>query len=210
MPEQTVTRPEVGTREVTIHIPDAVADLFKPETTRQAGATAAQVARNAGNSARDVAASAIAQATPIVERVGASTAMTAGKAAVKGAQLAEAARQAGDTVATRTREEWLPAARAGIDQARPAVAQTLQTTATRAGQMAAAAGAGVQLGASAAAEGARQSTRSALSAIGSALSQLFSLMFWLSVVAWLLIRIFFPRPEQRQRLYERVRRYTGM
>lgn len=190
-------------REVEIEIPDALAGLFGANGRGDGGSSVMQAARGA-------AARRAAQAAPVLAKVGASTASTAGKAAVQGAALASSARDLADTVTSRTREEWLPAARARLDEARPAATETLQTTATRAGQIAAVAGMGARMGAKTAVQGVGDAVRGALGATASALGQLFSLVFWFAVVVWLLLRIFFPRREQRERLYQRVRKYTGM
>jgi hypothetical protein len=143
--------------------------------------------------------SAREQAAPRLASVSASTAAVATKAANTGGRLART-----------TREDWVPAARDRIEEARPVVSEALQTGTLRAGEAAMVAGATAAMGARVARDTSTRAVRSAAGATGSAITQVFSLFFWLSVVVWLLIRIFLPEPHQREDLYARVRQMTGL
>lgn len=205
-----VAIPEVHTREVTIEVPDALVSLMNPESRRAAVDVTSRAARSAGISASQFAASAREQAGPLLENVSATTSAVAATAAKKGGELAASARDTSSVIALRAREDWIPTAREKLDEAGPVVAEGLQTSATRASALAAAVGATAQVGAEAAAEASSRAVRGAARATGSAISQVFSLFFWLSVVIWLLLRVFYPEKEQRERVYTRVRKLTGL
>ncbi len=195
MAEITVAKPRFGTREVTIEIPDGLLDMISRDKARDLSNKGLDAARAAAERAQDATASARGQAAPLL----ASTAAAASRAAETGERLAK-----------KTRKDWVPAARDRIEDARPVVADTLHSGTERAGELATVAGASAAMGARAARDTGARAARSAAGATGSAISQVFSLLFWLGLVAWLLIRLFRPEPHQREELYARVRQMTGM
>jgi hypothetical protein len=195
----TIAKPQFGTREVTIEIPDALVDMVSRDKARDLSSKGLDVARVAAERAQEAAMSAREQATPRLASVSASTAAAATKAVNTGGRLAKT-----------TREDWVPAALDRIEDARPVVSEALYAGTARAGEAAIVAGATAAMGARAARDTSARAVRTAAGATGSAITQVFSLFFWLGVVVWLLIRIFRPEPHQREELYARVRQMTGL
>ncbi|MDP9350127.1 MAG: hypothetical protein M3P51_01075 [Chloroflexota bacterium] len=198
--------PEVDTREVTIEIPDSLVAFLTPEGRRRATSASSAAAR----SASQVVASARKQAGPLLQGASISASTAASTAAKRGAELATSARETGAVLAERAREQWIPTVRTRIDEATPVVAEGLETSAARAAALATAVGASAQMGVQVAADATGRAVRGSLSATGSAISQVFSFVFWLGVVIWLLLRVFYPEKEQRARVYARVKRLTGL
>ncbi len=198
--------PEVDTREVTIEIPDSLVAFLTPEGRRRATSASSAAAR----SASQVVASAREQAGPLLQGASISASTAASTAAKRGAEFATSARETGAVLAERAREQWIPTFRTRIDEATPVVAEGVETSAARAAALATAVGASAQMGVQAAADATGRAVRGSLSATGSAISQVFSLVFWLGVVIWLLLRVFYPEKEQRARVYARVKRLTGL
>ncbi len=199
MAEITIAKPRFGTREVTIEIPSGLVDMVTAAKARDLSNKGLDVAHAAAERAQAAASSAREQAAPLFASAGASTAAAASKAAETGERLAK-----------KTRKDWVPAARDRIEDARPVVADTLHSSTERAGEFATVAGASAVLGARAARDTGKRAARTAAGATGSAITQVFSLFFWIGVVAWLLIRLFRPEQQQREDLYARVRQMTGM
>ncbi len=206
-----VVRPQVGLRQVTVDVPDSLVGLFAGNGTgKQVATRSAEVARNLAERGTEAVARSRQTAGPVLASAAATTTVTAGKLATKGAKLAVNAREVSSTAADKARAEWIPAARERIEEGAPAVGAAVQTGATKLGVAATAARVAAGTGLRSAAQTSGQAARTAAGATASGLQQLFSTMFWLGVVIWLLIRIFRPEPEQREALYGRVRRMAGM
>lgn len=193
----------VAERAGNVHTQDLAA------AATRARDSAAPVLKRGSEVAAQAVSTAKEQAGPALAGFGVTAATTAGKLAERSAELASGARERGAVVADRAREDWLPSARARLDEARPGIGDAFQTGAARASGVTGLVGATASSGAQAAAAGSARAARNALGATGSALMRVFRLCFWLGVVIWLLLRIFRPEARQREALYSRVRRLTG-
>jgi hypothetical protein len=170
---------------------------------------------------KGAASAAKEQAVPIASGLKDSSSAAAQRVAGRGAHLVEGARQLGGDVAGRARDQWLPGARSKAQGATPVVSGALksvkgkasnsgQASAAKAGGAVTRAGATASASAKAATDAAGRAVRGTLSAIGAAISGFSRFLFWLGVVAWLLIRIFRPERSQREALYQRVKRTLGL
>jgi len=204
-------------REVTVEAPDALVNAFTGERMRDAKNRAGKVKLD---DVSDAAARAREAVAPTLQK-GVERAITAATAAreqaaprlhdlaERGKDLAESARSAGENVLERSREEWLPSARHRWDEAVPVVGDAVQSGVEKATDTAAVLGAGAAASARSAATSSKHAARSAAGATGSAIADVFSLLFWIALAAWLLIRIFRPNPRDRAAFYARIRRLTG-
>lgn len=86
----------------------------------------------------------------------------------------------------------------------PVAEEALQAGAHRAAGGVSQARAAAAQGARAAAESSKSAASAGLAAVGTAVIQSWRLMFWSSVVGWLLLYIAVPDPQRRRQLYQRL------
>lgn len=176
-----IRKPEVYVRTIELPLPRLSrlrASARLDEAQRQGAELVAGGAKLSHEVRRQVADRASAVDTEGLRRA-------AGRTAASGAVLAGSAREA-------------------VMQAVPVAEEALQGGVRKAAGAVSLAGSTVAQGTRAAAERSKSAANTGLVAVGTAVIQSWRLVFWTSVVGWLLLYILVPDPQRRRQIYQRL------
>lgn len=191
----------------------AISSEDMTRATKRARVATAPVIHKSVDTATRVASGAGKQTGPVIANLQGSASQLAGAVAENAPKVAAVAQKRGTEIAQRSRDEWLPAARKRLQDTQPVVEDAVRSRAKSMRHTASLARHSTEYGASSAKERMSRSARDAATATKRTTINLFSLVFWLGVVGWVLLLVFVPEKEKRQRLYAQVQdfisRYTG-